>query len=53
MVGDGNKFILLGSFGYEQRFEIGKRNPMCPSMPLHKTAKNFSPFTAKYYEGST
>ena len=55
MVGDGNKFILLGSFGYmNSGLKLAKRNPDVTFIHAsgYKTAKNFSPFTAKYYEGS-
>jgi len=55
MIGDGNKFLLLGSFGYMNGgLKLAKRNPERSFVHAsgYKTAKNFSPFTAKYYEGS-
>ena len=54
MVGDGNKFILLGSFGYmNSGLKLAKRNPDMSFIHAsgYKVADNFSPFTAKYYEG--
>lgn len=55
MVGDGNKFLVLGSFGYMNAgLKLAKRNP--DSTFIHasgfKDSKNFSPFTAKYFEGA-
>ena len=55
MIGDGNEFLLLGSFGYMNGgLKLAKRNPKRSFVHAsgYKTAKNFSPFTAKYYEGS-
>ncbi len=55
MVGDGNKFILLGSFGYmNSGLKLAKRNPDISFIHAsgYKVADNFSPFTAKYFEGS-
>ena len=55
MVGDGNKFLLLGSFGYmNSGLKLAKRNPDLSFIHAsgYKTNKNFSPFTAKYFEGS-
>ena len=55
MVGDGNKFILLGSFGYmNSGLKLANRNPDVTFIHAsgYKTAQNFSPFTAKYYEAS-
>ena len=55
MIGDGNEFLLLGSFGYMNGgLKLAKRNPKRSFVHASgfKTAKNFSPFTAKYYEGS-
>ena len=54
MVGDGNKFVLLGSFGYmNSGLKLAKRNPDMSFIHAsgYKVADNFSPFTAKYYEG--
>ena len=55
MIGDGNEFLLLGSFGYMNGgLKLAKRNPKRSFVHAsgYKTDKNFSPFTAKYYEGS-
>ncbi len=55
MVGDGNEFLVLGSFGYMNGgLKLAKRNPKRTFLHAsgYKTAKNFSPFTAKYFEGS-
>ena len=55
MVGDGNKFLLLGSFGYMNAgVRLAQRNPDLSFIHAsgYKTADNFSPFTAKYYEGA-
>ena len=55
MVGDGNKFLVLGSFGYMNGgLKLAKRNPDLTIVHAsgYKTAPNFSPFTAKYFEGS-
>ena len=55
MVGDGNKFLVLGSFGYMNGgLKLAKRNPDITIVHAsgYKTSTNFSPFTAKYYEGA-
>jgi len=55
MVGDGNQFLVLGSFGFMNGgLKLAKRNPELTFIHAsgYKTAKNFSPFTAKYYEGA-
>jgi len=55
MIGDGHKFLLLGSFGYMNAgLKLAKRNPERTFIHAsgYKTDKNFSPFTAKYYEGA-
>lgn len=55
MVGDGSKFLVLGSFGYMNGgLKLAKRNPDVTIIHAsgYKTAPNFSPFTAKYYEGA-
>lgn len=55
MVGDGNKFLMLGSFGYMNGgLKLAKRNPDMTFIHAsgYKTAANFSPFTAKYFEGA-
>ena len=49
MVGDGNKFVLLGSFGYmNSGLKLAKRNPDMSFIHAsgYKVANNFSPFTA-------
>lgn len=55
MVGDGHDFLLLGSFGYMNAgLKLAQRNPERTFLHAsgYKTADNFSPFTAKYYEGA-
>ncbi|MFT5111952.1 MAG: basic membrane protein A [Parasphingorhabdus sp.] len=55
MVGDGNQFLVLGSFGYMNGgLKLAKRNPKLSFVHASgfKTGKNFSPFTAKYFEGA-
>lgn len=55
MVGDGNEFLLLGSFGYMNGgLKLAKRNKKSTFIHAsgYKVEKNFSPFTAKYYEGA-
>ena len=55
MAGDGAKFLVLGSFGYMNGgLKLAKRNPDLTIVHAsgYKTAPNFSPFTAKYYEGA-
>lgn len=55
MVGDGNQFLVLGSFGYMNGgLKLAKRNPNVTVVHAsgYKTADNFSPFTAKYFEGA-
>ena len=55
MVGDGNQFLLLGSFGYMNGgLKLAKRNPARTFIHAsgYKVEKNFSPFTAKYFEGA-
>jgi len=55
LVGDGNDFLLLGSFGYMNAgIKLAKRNPERSFIHAsgYKVEKNFSPFTAKYYEGA-
>ncbi len=55
MVGDGNEFLVLGSFGFMNGgLKLAKRNAKRTFLHAsgYKTAKNFSPFTAKYYEGA-
>lgn len=55
MAGDGNKFLMLGSFGYMNAgIKLAQRNPDLSFVHAsgYKTAPNFSPFTAKYFEGA-
>jgi len=55
MVGDGQDFLLLGSFGFMNGgLKLAQRNPDKTFIHAsgYKTADNFSPFTAKYYEGA-
>ncbi len=55
MIGDGQQFLLLGSFGYMNAgLKLAQRNPDRTFLHAsgYKTAENFSPFTAKYYEGA-
>lgn len=55
MIGDGHQFLLLGSFGYMNAgLKLAQRNPDRTFLHAsgYKTADNFSPFTAKYYEGA-
>lgn len=55
MVGDGNKVLVLGSFGYMNAgLKLAKRNPDLTFLHAsgYKVADNFSPFTAKYFEGA-
>ncbi|GGG86739.1 BMP family ABC transporter substrate-binding protein [Salipiger pallidus] len=55
LVSDGNKFLLAGSFGYQNgAMQIARRNP--DVTVLHASgfmvAPNFSPFAAKYFQGT-
>lgn len=55
MVGDGTEFLVLGSFGYMNGgLKLAKRNPDVTIVHAsgYKTGENFSPFTAKYFEGA-
>ena len=54
-VADGNKFLIAGSFGYQNgAMQIAKRDPSVSV--LHASgfmvAPNFSPFAAKYFQGT-
>ncbi len=54
-VADGNKFLVAGSFGYQNgAMQIARRNP--DVSVLHASgfmvAPNFSPFAARYYQGT-
>lgn len=55
LVADGHKFLLLGSFGYQNGgIQIARRNPDVSI--IHASGfmvePNFSPFTAKYWQGT-
>lgn len=54
-VADGNKFLIAGSFGYQNgAMQIARRDPSVTV--LHASgfmvAPNFSPFAAKYFQGT-
>ncbi len=54
-VADGNKFLVAGSFGYQNgALQIARRDPSVTV--LHASgfqgAPNFSPFAAKYFQGT-
>lgn len=54
-VADGNKFIILGSFGYMNGgLQLGKVHPGISILHAsgYQTSKNFSPFAAKYFQGT-
>jgi basic membrane protein A and related proteins len=54
-VADGNKFIILGSFGYMNGgLQLGKAHPDISILHAsgYQTSKNFSPFAAKYFQGT-
>ena len=54
-VADGNKFLIAGSFGYQNgALQIAKRNPDVSVLHASgfKVAPNFSPFAAKYFQGT-
>jgi basic membrane protein A and related proteins len=55
LVAEGHKFLLLGSFGYQNGgIQIARRNPDVSI--IHASGfmvePNFSPFTAKYWQGT-
>jgi basic membrane protein A and related proteins len=55
LVADGNKVLLLGSFGYMNGgIQIAKRDPTVSIIHAsgYLTEPNFSPFTAKYWQGT-
>ncbi|MCY6380082.1 BMP family ABC transporter substrate-binding protein [Hoeflea prorocentri] len=55
LVGDGNTVLLLGSFGYQNGgMQIARRRPDVSIIHASgfMTAPNFSPFTAKYWQGT-
>lgn len=54
-VADGNKVIILGSFGYMNGgLQLGKAHPDVSIMHAsgYQVAKNFSPFAAQYFQGT-
>ena len=55
MASDGNQFLLLGSFGYMNAgLRLAQGNPDLSIIHAsgYKIAANFSPFTAKYFQGA-
>ena len=55
LVSDGHKFLLLGSFGYQNGgIQIAKRNKDVSIIHAsgYLVEPNFSPFTAKYWQGT-
>lgn len=55
LVAEGNKVLLLGSFGYQNGgIQIAKRNPDVSIIHAsgYLVEPNFSPFTAKYWQGT-
>lgn len=55
LVAEGNKVLLLGSFGYQNGgIQIAKRNDDVSVIHAsgYLTEPNFSPFTAKYWQGT-
>ncbi len=55
LVAEGNKVLLLGSFGYQNGgIQIAKRNPDVSVIHAsgYLTEPNFSPYTAKYWQGT-
>ncbi|SCW47317.1 Basic membrane protein [Rhizobium mongolense subsp. loessense] len=54
-VADGNKFLIAGSFGYQNgALQIARRNPAVSVLHASgfQVAPNFSPFAAKYFQGT-
>lgn len=54
-VADGNKFLIAGSFGYQNgALQIARRNPDVTVLHASgfQVAPNFTPFAAKYFQGS-
>jgi basic membrane lipoprotein Med (substrate-binding protein (PBP1-ABC) superfamily) len=54
-VADGNKFLIAGSFGYQNgALQIARRDPSVAVLHASgfQVAPNFSPFAAKYFQGS-
>lgn len=54
-VADGNNFLIAGSFGYQNgAFQIARRNPKISVLHAsgYMVGPNFSPFAAKYFQGT-
>ena len=54
-VADGNKFLIAGSFGYQNgALQIARRDPSVTVLHAsgYQVAPNFSPFAAKYFQGT-
>jgi len=54
-VSDGNNFLIAGSFGYQNgALQIARRNPAVAVLHASgfQVAPNFSPFAAKYFQGT-
>lgn len=54
-VADGNKFLVAGSFGYQNgALQLARRRPDISVLHASgfKVAPNFSPFAARYYQGT-
>ncbi|WP_207917130.1 BMP family ABC transporter substrate-binding protein [Rhizobium sullae] len=54
-VADGNKLLIAGSFGYQNgALQIARRNPAVTVLHASgfQVAPNFSPFAAKYFQGT-
>jgi basic membrane lipoprotein Med (substrate-binding protein (PBP1-ABC) superfamily) len=54
-VADGNKFLIAGSFGYQNgALQVAHRNPGVTVLHASgfQVAPNFSPFAAKYFQGT-
>ena len=54
-VADGNHFLIAGSFGYQNgALQIARRNPNVTVLHASgfEVAPNFSPFAAKYFQGT-
>ncbi|TRL33793.1 BMP family ABC transporter substrate-binding protein [Rhizobium straminoryzae] len=54
-VADGNHFLVAGSFGYQNgALQIARRNPKVSVLHASgfQVAPNFSPFAAKYFQGT-
>jgi len=54
-VADGNHFLIAGSFGYQNgALQVARRNPKVSVLHASgfQVAPNFSPFAAKYFQGT-